>query len=276
MTTFVVVGFALVVVVMFAWPTAAAARRMLRRWRVSEPRPDQVAEALSYLRRRRFWYPWLLALGLFTLAPHVDLLLASVLAALLIAELLALRSTRARLRTATLAPRAAFDLVPRRPAALLAILATVTAILALLAIGIRASVEVEAELVIVELDVVHPDRSAWLLLGATAACLIAVGVVWQVAVLRPASGDPEVDAVLRIRSARVAVALGLALQALLLAASVQVVGGYHADLLSGVVPAWFSELGVWINWMPVVAFCTSLSVWRSLVTPATKRSPAAR
>jgi hypothetical protein len=152
-------GFALVVLVMLVWPTAAAARRLLRRWRVTEPRPEQVAEALSYLRRRRFWYPWLLlALGLFSQAPRL-----------------------------------------------------------------------------------------------------------------PASGDPEVDAVLRIRSARVAIALGIALQGLLLAASVHVIGEYHADLLTGVVPDWFSGLGVWINWLPVVAFFTCLSVWRSLVTPSTKR-----
>jgi hypothetical protein len=147
-----------------------------------------------------------------------------------------------------------------------------TALVALIAIVIRGQVDVERAPVIVDLDVVHPDRSAWLLLGATAVCLIVVGAVWQVAVLRPASGDPEVDAVLRIRSARVAVALGIALQGLLLAAAVQVIGEYHADLLRGVVPDWFSGLGIWINWMPVVAFCTCLSAWRSLVRPSTKRS----
>jgi hypothetical protein len=195
-------GFALVVLVMLVWPTAAAARRLLRRWRVTEPRPEQVAEVLSYLRRRRFWYPWLLlALGLFSQAPDFELLLASVLAALLIAELLALRPTRTRLRTATLVPRAPLDLVPRLPA----------------------------------------------------------------------SDDPEVYAVLRIRSARVAIALGIALQGLLLAASVHVIGEYHVDLLTGVVPDWVSGLGVWINWLPVVAFFTCLSVWRSLVTPSTTR-----
>src|SRR5262249_60215359 len=56
------------------------------------------------------------------------------------------------------------------------------------------------------------DRSGdWLVLAGAAVGLAAVLAVVWLAVLRPAEADPEVDAALRTRSARVAVGVGLRL-----------------------------------------------------------------
>ena len=41
------------------WPTRRSATRLLRRWGVAHPTAAEQAQALTYLRRRRFWYPWL-------------------------------------------------------------------------------------------------------------------------------------------------------------------------------------------------------------------------
>jgi hypothetical protein len=55
-------------------------------------------------------------------------------------------------------------------------------------------------------QLLHPDT--WLTLGGIVACLAIVAALVFLAVRRPATTDAEVDRALRLRSARVAVAIG--------------------------------------------------------------------
>ena len=47
------------VILAILWPTRRSGVRLLGRWGVADPSEAELAEALTYLRRRRFWYPWL-------------------------------------------------------------------------------------------------------------------------------------------------------------------------------------------------------------------------
>lgn len=50
--------FGLVILIVL-WPGERQGARLLAKWGLPEATPDQVAMAVRYLRRRRFWYPWL-------------------------------------------------------------------------------------------------------------------------------------------------------------------------------------------------------------------------
>lgn len=218
-----------VLVLWITWPTERIARRMLRHWRVPRPTPGQIAEGLGHLRRRRCWYPviWaLLGLGLLRVERwDVGQTAVAVLAALLVAELLALRPPRAGVRSR----RRVFDLVPRWGMAAMAGLAALTSAFAL---------------------VNSPDPG--LVLGTTVLCLVAIGVVVRLAAIHPASDDPETDAVLRTRGARMALGLGI---------------GLHGPLLNGVLPP--TELP------PLFVLVACGLVWIWVANPPVKLSSAA-
>lgn len=176
------------------WPGQREGRRLLRRWGITEPTEGDIADAQRYLRRRRFWYPWLFMLfsgaatawigrqeGDDTLA----MALATVLVGSLVAELLAQRPTRAAQREAMLAPRGVRDLVP--------VWALVVFGLAVVAGAVRLGL-----------------LRQWLLFAIVLVAAVLTGLMLLLAVRRPAVGRPEVDLALRTRSARVAVGLGAA------------------------------------------------------------------
>lgn len=172
------------------WPGQRQGARLLAKWGVPDATPDQVSVAVLYLRRRRFWYPWLFV-GLpfipgaadFANANDLSSIMPVLLLGGLIAEVLAQRPSPSTRREAVLAPRGILDFAP--PWAII-----VTA-LAALAAAIHLAV-----------------IGKWPLFGVTiATTAVAWGVV-LLAVRRPAAGDPDVDLALRCRSARVA--LGLA------------------------------------------------------------------
>jgi hypothetical protein len=190
----VLLGLFGLVVLVVLWPGERQGRRLLRRWGVDHPSAGDVTDAVRYLKRRRFWYPWLFFLlpalaGLLGLsganASSMWSIAWTVLLGGLLGELLALRPARTGQRQAMLARRRVVDLVPAWA-------------LVLLGIAVAAGV------------IRYGIRHWWLALGVVVACALVAAVIIALAVERPAAGDPVVDLVLRARSARVATGLAIA------------------------------------------------------------------
>lgn len=179
-------GLVLLVVL---WPTPQTGRRLLKKWHVHEPTDEQIAEAVRYLKRRRLLYPWLyLGVGLLSddrLKGGYDILV-TVLAGTLLAELIALRPPRQRQREATLLPRRLFQIA-----------SPVLVGFYLFGVAVCAGFT----------GYWHD----WRLVFALLASVLVVGVIMWSAVVRPASGDPQVDSALRTRSIHVSAGLGIAL-----------------------------------------------------------------
>ncbi|WP_410664907.1 hypothetical protein [Amycolatopsis sp. lyj-84] len=186
-----IMGLFGVVILILLWPGETQGAKVLRRWGVGDPSLSDVAEAVRYLRRRRFWYPWLF-LGLPVLADAAGVrgdstafFLATLLVGALIAEVLAQRPPKSARREAGLDRRAVSGLIPVW--GLVTYATIVAAAVAWL--------------------VVH---RWWALLGIAAAVSAVTWLIILLAVRRPSTGDSAADGALRVRSARVAAGLGLA------------------------------------------------------------------
>ncbi|WP_236791380.1 hypothetical protein [Amycolatopsis sp. GM8] len=182
--------FGLVVLVVL-WPNAKHGRRLLRRWGVTEPSEVDVDEAVLYLKRRRFWYPWLFfVIPLLGEAAGVGkgtdtaVIVWTVFLGGLLGELLAWRPPARRRREAMLSHRVVTDLVPAWALVLLALSVAGGVVRTILA-------------------------REWAQLGITIGCAAIVAAVVAIALRRPAAGDAAVDLVLRARSARVATGLAI-------------------------------------------------------------------
>ncbi|MET9631522.1 hypothetical protein ABZX92_29065 [Lentzea sp. NPDC006480] len=171
------------------WPTRSTGKRLLKSWRVKDPTSVQIEDAIRYLKRRRFLYPWIFV-GL-TFVPlgsgrGVGSFAAIVLGGTLLAELIATQLHReGSQRVATLTPRGLFDIASQY---------VLISYAAIVAIGV----------VILVVD---------LRIGQLPALVVSVGAVALVtwaAVARPADGDEEVDRALRTRSVHVSAGLGAA------------------------------------------------------------------
>jgi hypothetical protein len=215
------------------WPTPRSGSRLLRTWGVPHPHPDQVAEAVRYLRQRRILYVVLFLvvppLAGLVLRDDADLpglgVLVPLLVAMLVAELLATLRPVSGVRVASLDPRSRRDLVPRWSLVAMAVLVAVTAAWSVL--GLVAQLWADRYAAALPPDGVpqpptgwtseySPEYRAemttstsWLALGYAAAALVLVAVLVRLAVRRPAVADAAVDAALRTRTARVAVGIGL-------------------------------------------------------------------
>jgi hypothetical protein len=198
------------------WPGEKQGKRLLDRWRIPEPAEDELAEAVRYLRRRRFWYPWLFlvipllgkAAGLGdAYANLTGILLVTVLLGGLLAELLAQRPSRGVRRDAVLMPRRLVDFVP---------------VWALVLFGLAVVVAI-VRLVL---------RPQWTLLALALVSATVAFVIAVLAVRRPASGGQRVDLALRHRSARVAIGLGVGLTAMVTWSSVGNLGSFVAFAVS--------------------------------------------
>jgi hypothetical protein len=220
------------VLLLILWPTRHSGKRLLQNWGLDEPTGPQAAEAVRYLRQRRILY-----VLLFVVLPSVTALvwppgaddrppgniLVPLLAAMLIAELIATLRPVSGVRVASLDRRSWRDLLPAWAIVATAILTAWA--LVLVGLGLAAqpwarryaaalpadgklsgddwSMEVDPD---VRTQLLHPD--GWLTLGGIAACLAVITALVFLAVRRPANSDAAVDRALRIRSARVAVAIG--------------------------------------------------------------------
>ncbi|HEX3791265.1 MAG TPA: hypothetical protein VHW44_25610 [Pseudonocardiaceae bacterium] len=193
------------VVLFLLWPGRRQGERLLRRWGIADPGEQDIADGVRYLRRRRFWYPWL-----FLLIPGViPTILGPILVGGLLAEVFAQRPARQARRSALLVERRVLDLVPWWAIILFA--------LASLGAAVRLGL-----------------TSQWVLLTAVVVTAAAAWVVVLLAVRRPAIGRAEVDLALRTRSARVAVGLAIAAVASLGASPIGNLPGFLAAVL-GVV-----------------------------------------
>ncbi|GLZ33125.1 hypothetical protein Lesp02_53130 [Lentzea sp. NBRC 105346] len=183
----IVLGVFGLLILVALWPNERNGRRLLLKWKVTDPTPDEVAEAVRYLKRRRLLYPWLyLAAGLLTgkSQGNMDAIVITVFVGTLLAELLALRPPRDRQRAASLTPRGLADIAS--PIVLLTYVVGVI-VAAVLVVLWRGAFE----------------------LGMLLGSVVVVAVIVWAAVNRPASGDARVDNALRTRSIHVSAGLGI-------------------------------------------------------------------
>jgi hypothetical protein len=292
-------------------PGRGTGERFLMRWGVPRPTGEQIEAANRYLRRRRLLYPvcWLVGPALMLLV--ADLLgpadgldgrrlwglLASVLAALLLAELLAtLRPARGTVRSAVLVRRRVRDLVPwwavsthlllvglvaAQSGAAIAAHSWAAAAVAADAAAAPAAGEqpaghLDAGFVGVALDV----SGSWLVLADVALGLLAVYGVVLLAVRRRAEADPQVDPVLRTRSARVAVGIGIGLALGLVNQTNSQISALH-NLAAGspldlpAEPGWVALAARLDGYGMVAALALGLIAWRMVVAPPPRPVPAA-
>jgi len=257
-----------VVLVLILWPTTNSGRRVLRTWGIAEPEPDQVAEAVSYLRRRRVLFTLLYAfgtpvIGLFehSEAPAIGIFVP-LLVAMLIAELLAtLRPVRG-VRVASLDPRGWRDLVPRWAVWGMAVFVVLAVGLAVAALVVEPPAGRDL--------VLRPAPQ--LALGYVGACLALVVSLIYLAVRRPSVADEAVDAALRTRTARVATGIGFGWlgTAVLLAGErlhdIQFAGPTRPE------PEWFVEA---VSYTAPAALAVSIVCWLWVAVPS-RRSLARR
>ena len=193
------------------WPNQRSGVRLLGRWGVADPTEPELAEALTYLRRRRFWYPWLF-LGLGFLVDTTSMLPSSqnnvwsipavLLTGALLAELFAQRRSPTPVRAAIPVRRGLTDIVPGWALVLHAVAALGAVVLlggALAGLGWARHW--------------YPNWSArilWIALGGAVLSVVVVWVIVGLALRRPAVAELRIDPLLRTRSARVPVGLGIA------------------------------------------------------------------
>ncbi len=249
------------VLLLVLWPTRNSGARLLRTWGIPVPTAPQVAEAVGYLRRRR-----VLAVALFVAVPQATRLwwpdapstgtsadiLVPLLAAMVIAELVAVLRPARGPRTASLNPRSWRDLVPRWAVAVTAVLTALavgTAVAGLLASGPGGATAAPA---------------GWPVLTSTAACLAVVLALVHLAVRRPAVADPAVDRALRTRTARVGVAIGFGWLAASVTAGAQGLG--RITLLGDDRPAGPAVHQV-LEIAAFVVFVAAVACWMWLAMP---------
>ncbi|MEU4801595.1 hypothetical protein [Actinosynnema sp. NPDC023587] len=276
-------------VLLVLWPTRSGANRFLRRWGIAEPTGQQESIAVRYLRNRRLLYPPLLFLvpsaadalaGLLGFPPPEPGLLqsyAALIIALLLAEAVAAVRPVRGLRVAALAPRRWHDVVPRTAVVILLALFAAAALLAvvdLLAQPVLRRVVSSAKGYSPEhLDHVLRPTAVPVLAGVVIGAAAVFGVV-RLAVRRAPTGDPGSDAVLRTRSARVAVGLGMAWAGSLLTAApsrLLAVDGLF-DGVPDTAPAWFAAVPA-LRWLGLLVFVVSLGGWMWVVNPAKRDLP---
>ncbi|MDX3657671.1 hypothetical protein PV646_10180 [Streptomyces sp. ID05-26A] len=182
-------GFGLVLLIVL-WPMKSTGKRLLKSWRVSDPTPGQIDDAVRYLKRRRLLYP-VLFVGMsfvpFASGRGLGSLAAIVLGGTLLAELIAVALPReGRQRVASLAPRGLFDIGSRY------VLGAYAAIVAITLVWLVVNLQISQ-------------------LPVFVVSVAAVLAVWWAAVARPADGDEEVDRALRTRSVHVSAAIGAAM-----------------------------------------------------------------
>jgi hypothetical protein len=240
---FVFVGIYGGVVTLVVWPRYWTGRRFLLRWHIGEPDDAQIATAVRYLRRRRLpVVPLLLLTGAVLAAlgfapsggsPQDGLaFLAALLVALLLAELLP------AIRPVPDARPSRPPLVPSYAVRLYATLLAVTVAAALA--GLAAQPAADRTLDSLPPNRAGPDGSGivladsyrtelanptgWLIIvTATLAALVVLAVV-RIAHSWRADPDERLDLVLRVRTARVGVGLGIAVTAALGTAAVDRLG----------------------------------------------------
>lgn len=196
-------------------------RQILQRWGIPSPTEEQGVLAADYFRQRQRMYPALFAgIGVICylmVGPDPFLiLLITILASLLIGELTAvLRPAMRSRRSAVLIRRGVTDLVPRFTLVLYGIVAVVT--LAALVVATIA----------LPWAAYRNQRLAWLLPAGFVLFIVAAAVGVRLSLIRgPLFDDSVLDAALRVRAARVSVAIS---QLLVAGIAFYALGGVAVD-----------------------------------------------
>ena len=196
----------------------------LRRWGLPSPTPEQAHVVRRHLRERRLWTVLAyLALGALVTAttppgdePGTPRLLGSLLVGLLVGELVAVwRQRRDQVARAAPVPAPRPPSLPRWPLHLLRAAFALACLLTVSTLALAAwwrsdlSVAARAESLFAGLTV---DREVELGVPAVAAVVVLVELVVRLATGRPAGPDTDeaVDLLLRARTARVALGVGVA------------------------------------------------------------------
>ena len=243
------------VLMILTWPTRWVGYRVLRRWGgVADPTSDQIAVVVRYLRERRILVVPLMFLAPLTarampalIGPANDLgsfhLLGSLLVAWLLAETLgALLPRRGAVRTASLAPRGWRGLVP------------------VWAMGLHLGLTAVAVAFAVA-GLAMSGAGWYLIMVAGVSSLAVYGIGW-LAAIRPAAADDRVDSALRMRSARVAVGVGVLVSALLTGAG----AGRLASLARvSHAPAWLDGFAPVSGWVTLALMTVALIGWSRVI-----------
>jgi hypothetical protein len=246
--------FSVAVLLLVLWPTRRGGERLLRNWGVPSPAPAQATAALRYLWQRRLLY-----VALFLVVPPLFGLIwrdgtnlsnlgffVPVLAAMLIAELVAALRPVSGVRIASLDRRTWRDLVPRWAVAVAAMLVGLTVVAVGVGLAVGAPVLPAVAHVVV--------------------CLVVVGLLVRLTVLRPSVPDEAVDAALRTRTARVAVGVGLAWLGAATAAATSAIH-WHGRLTQDTAST--------VRLVGEVAQLVAVMSWILVASPS-RRAPAAR
>jgi hypothetical protein len=224
-TTLTQIGVA-AVMLLAGWPSRRAAGALLQRWGAVEPTELETDEALRYLERRRLAYPALyLAISLATslLLPDPALILAVLLTGALLGEVIDWqRGRRAARPHSSTAPRSstadpAPPLIPWWSLALAGML--LAAIVLLIGAGLLGQAWA--------LQVIPAPGHA---LVVSSAAVLASATVICLAAHRPTGPTAGAHAPLRLRSARVGLALGMLALATVGASGGSPLGGVFAAL----------------------------------------------
>ncbi|MCT2586461.1 hypothetical protein [Actinophytocola gossypii] len=289
--TFLPTVIAIVVMLVVLWPTRQGGTRLLRNWGVPEPAGQQVAEAVRYLWQRRR-----LMVVLFVVVPTLaDLVVPALadgtvigifvplLAAMLIAELIATLRPVSGVRFASLGPRRWQDLVPRWGVVAFAVPAVLAVGLSWLAIAGQTWADAYAAAlppnddqrwISADYRAEMTNDTGWFTLGSAVLCLVVVATLVHLAVRRPAVPDAAVDAALRARTARVAVAVGIGwLGVAANAAAQRIVFLTDLNVSNGQPlperPDWLNPgLGDVMNALMLVVLAAALVCWMWLAVPS--------
>ena len=247
-TTLLPAAIAAAVLLLVLWPTEYSGKRLLQTWGIPQPAPEQISEAVRYLRQRRFLYVALFLVfpSLVSGLPGIGIFVP-LLVAMLVAEGIATLRPVSGVRSASLDRRSWRDLVPRWAVRTMAVTAVVTAGLA----GVA---------------------SAWLALAYVGGCLLLVGGLVALAVRRPSVSDEAVDAALRTRTARVAVGIGFGWLASAFTEANQRLQFLAFGGPAPSRPAWLADV---VDPATVVVFAGLIVCWLWVAVPS-RRSLAVR
>jgi hypothetical protein len=285
------------VMLLVMWPTERSGTRLLRDWGVPDPDPDQVDEAVSYLRQRRFLYAVLFVL----VPPLANLVLPDttgvpglaiavpLLGAMVIAELFAALRPASGVRVASLNPRDWRDLVPRW--AVVAGVVLVVLVVVWSAAGLVAQPWVNRYAAALAAQEENPPAGGhvdysdgWLAemttpvslfaLGSAAVAVALTALLVRLAVRRPAVADEAVDAALRVRTARVAVGICLGWLGTAVTLATERIRFFPDQEEAGLLglparPAWLvPELDTVSSVVAVVAVLGAIGCWIWVANPS--------
>jgi hypothetical protein len=294
---------AIAIMLLVLWPTERSGFRLLVRWGVPHPRPDQVAVAVRYLWQRRILYEILFVvvppLARPLLTNTIDLpgfsIVVPLLVAMLIAELVATLRPTGGVRVASLDPRGWRDLLPRWPVVAMAVLVVLAVAWSVAGLVVQPWANASAA-ALSAYEANPPDGAevdfsggyvadvatptSWFALGHVVAAVVVTVLLVRFAVRRPSVSDETVDLALRTRSARVAVGICIGWLGAAVAVAVERIQFLHNLSVSGfpatpTPPAWLtSGLDATGSAVGLAAQFGALLCWVLVANP-TRRSLAA-